>query len=51
MVERGAVVELEQLDYGAESRNKAVSSFCHAMTGKLSVDPAVNGYLFRIREG
>ena len=23
----------------------------HAMTGKLSVNPAVNGYLFRIRAG
>ena len=23
----------------------------HAMTGKLSVNPAVNGYLFQIREG
>ena len=23
----------------------------HATTGKLSVNPAVNGYFFRIREG
>ena len=23
----------------------------HAATGKLSVNPAVNGYLFQIREG
>ena len=23
----------------------------HAATGKLSLKPAVNGYLFRIREG
>ena len=23
----------------------------HAATGKLSVNPAVNGYLFRVREG
>ena len=23
----------------------------HATTGKLSVNPAVNGYLFRIRKG
>ena len=23
----------------------------HATTGKLSVNPEVNGYLFRIREG
>ena len=47
----GAVVEwLEQLDYGAESRRKVASSPRDDWK-TLSVDPAVNGYLFRIREG
>ena len=39
---------LEQLSYGAESRRKSEfeAGLCHAMAGKLSVNPAVNGYLF-----
>ena len=32
-------------------RCKFVAGLPHATTGKLSVNPAVNGYLFRIREG
>ena len=40
---------LERLDYVAESRRKA--GFRHATTGKLSVNPAVNGYILRFREG
>ena len=39
---------LEQLDYGAERRSKIVLR--HLTTG-YSVNPAVDGYLFRIREG
>ena len=38
---------LERLDYGAESRGWA--SPCYDWK-TLSVNPAVNGYLFRIRE-
>ena len=52
---RGVVVELsERLDYGAESRRKVVSSRLGSPCDDwktLSVDPAVNGYFFRIREG
>ena len=52
---RGAVVEwLEQLGYGAESRRKAGVRGSASPCGDwktLSVNPAVNGYLFRIREG
>ena len=50
----GVVVEwLERLDYGAESRRKVVSSRLGSAMRRLenSVNPAVNGYLFRIREG
>ena len=48
---RYAVVKwLEQLVYGAESRRKFEAELCKAQTGKLSVNPAVNRYLFRIRE-
>ena len=44
-IERGAVVEwLETLAYGAESRRRSDD------WKTLSVNPAVNGYLFRIRE-
>ena len=48
------VVEwLELLDYVAESRRKVVSSRLDFAMRRLenSVNPAVNGYLFRIREG
>ena len=52
---RGAVVEwLEQLGYGAESRRIARVRGSAAPCGDwktLSVNPAENGYLFRIREG
>ena len=45
---------LELLDYGAESRRKALvrswASPCDDWK-TLSVNPAVNGYRFRIREG
>ena len=45
---------LERLGYGAESRRKVVSLRqappCDDWK-TLSVNPAVNGYLFRIREG
>ena len=44
----------EQLDYGAESCRKIVGlrlSFAMRRLETLSVDPAENGYLFRIREG
>ena len=51
---RGAVVEwLEQLGYGAESRRIAWVRGSAAPCGDwktLSVNPAENGYLFRIRE-
>ena len=36
---------LEQFDYGAKSRRKVVRSPCDDWK-TLSVDPAVNGYLF-----
>ena len=52
--ETGAVVEwVEQLDYGAESRRKVVSSRLGFAMRRLenSVDPMSNGYPFRIREG
>ena len=53
--ERGAVVEwLEQLGYGAESRRIAWVRGSAAPCGDwktLYVNPAENGYLFRIREG
>ena len=45
---------LEQLDYGAESRRIARVRGSASPCGDwktLSVNPAVNGYLFRIREG
>ena len=45
---------LEQLNYGAERRRKVVSSRLDSPFDDwkaLSVDPAVNGYLFRTREG
>ena len=44
---------LERLDYGVESRRKVVSSRLGYAMRRLenSVNPAVNGYLFRIREG
>ena len=45
---------LERLGYGAESRRKFVSSRRALSCDDwkiLSVNPAVNGYLFRIREG
>ena len=46
---------LEWLDYGAESHRKVVSSrpgfAMRRLENSLSVNPAVNGYLFRIREG
>ena len=48
------VVEwLELLDYGAEGRRKVVSSRLGFAMQRLenSVNPAVNRYLFRIREG
>ena len=32
-------------------RFQFIKELCHAMNGKLSVNPAVNGYLLRIREG
>ena len=52
---KGAVVEwLEQLGYGAESRRIAWVRGSAAPCGDwktLSVNPAENGYLFRIREG
>ena len=51
---RGAVVEwLEQLGYGAKSRRIAWVRGSAAPCGdwkSLSVNPAENGYLFRIRE-
>ena len=48
---KGAVVKwLERLDYGAQSRREFEAGLRHATTGN-SVYPAVNGYLFRIREG
>ena len=31
-------------------KRKFEAGLSHAATGKLSVNPAVNGYLFRIRE-
>ena len=54
--DRGAIVELvEWLDYGTKSRRKVLSVGGWASLCKdwktLSVHPAVNGYLFRIREG
>ena len=44
---------LEQLDYGAESRRKVVSSRLGFAIRRLeiSINRAVNGYFFRIREG
>ena len=52
--ERGAAVELlGWLGYGAESRHKVVSSrlgFAMRRLETLSLIPAVNEYLFRIRE-
>ena len=52
---RGTVVEwLEQLGYGAESRRIAWVRGSAVPCGDrktLSVNPAENGYLFRIREG
>ena len=44
---------LERLDYGAESRHKVVSSRLGFAMLQLenSVNPAVNGCLFGIREG
>ena len=46
---------LERLNYGAESHRKVVSSrlgfAMRRLRKTLSVNPAVNGYLFRIREG
>ena len=51
---RNVVVEwLELLDYGAESPRKVMSSRLGFAMQQLenSVNPAVNGYLFRIREG
>ena len=44
---------LELLNYGAESRRKVVSSRLGFAMRQLenSVNPAVNGYFFRIREG
>ena len=44
---------LERLDYGAESRRKVVSSRLGFAMRRLknSVNPAVHGNLFRIREG
>ena len=55
LLQRGAVVEwLEQLGYGAESRRIAWVRGSAAPCGDwktLSVNPAENGYLFRIREG
>ena len=45
---------LEQLGYGAESRRVALVRGSASPCGdwkSLSVNPAVNGYLFRIREG
>ena len=44
---------LERLDYGAESRLKFLRSRLAFAMRRLenSVNPAVNGYLFRIREG
>ena len=55
LVSRGAVVEwLEWLNYGTESRCKVKSSRNGLPCDNwkiLSVNPAVNGYLFRIREG
>ena len=45
---------LEWLDYDAESRRKVVSSRLDSPCDDwktLSVNPAVNGYLFRIKEG
>ena len=40
---------LKRPGYDAEREFEA--GLCHAKTGKLSVNPAVNEYLFRIREG
>ena len=55
VVWRGAVVEwLVQLGYGAESGRIAWVRGSASPCGDwntLSVNPAVNGYLFRIREG
>ena len=44
---------LERLDYGAESGRKVISLRQGIAMQRLenSVNPAVNGYLFRIREG
>ena len=44
---------LQGLGYYAESRRKVVSSRLGLTMRRLenSVNPAVNGYLFRIREG
>ena len=41
---------LERLDYSAESHHKVLSSRL-GFWKTLSVNPAVNGYLFQIREG
>ena len=43
----------EQLDHGAESRRNVVRSRLGFAVRRLenSVDRAVNGYLFRIRDG
>ena len=51
---RGVMVEwLERLDCGAESRRKVVSLRLGFAMRRLEnlVNPAVNRYLFRIREG
>ena len=46
---------LERLDYGAENRRKIMSSGLgfdmRQLENSLSVNPVVNVYLFRIREG
>ena len=43
---------LELLDYGAENCRKVVSSrLGFACEYRQTVNPAVNGYLFRIGEG
>ena len=52
-LEKCVVVEwFERLDYGAESRRKVVSLRLGFAMRRLenSVNPAVNGYLFRIRK-
>ena len=48
---RGQVVRAAVMVQKVAVKRKFQAGLCHATTGKLSINPAVNGYLFRIREG